>query len=152
MICLKNCKSYCEKGKLELVENYEQAINSSDKWVLHHRDEIRILPSGMVARRSKEELIENGHYFHCSPDELIFMRSKEHKALHSKYRVRTNEEREKQSSSMKTKIANGTHKSVFTKGHKVEKETRNKISKSRTGMRFTEEHKKNLSISHKKVK
>lgn len=144
MICLKNCKRYCEEGKLELIENYKQAIESDEMWVIHHRDEIRILPSGIIARRSKTDLIEANRYYNCPPEELIFLSNKEHKALHSKYKIFTKEEREK--ISLKAKGNNNR----FQKGHKVSEETRAKISKSRMGLRPTEETRKKLSISHMK--
>lgn len=70
----------------ELIENYEQAIADKNQiWVCHHRDEIRVLPSGMVAIHSKNELIENDRYFNCPPNELIFLTPSEHTKLHSKY-------------------------------------------------------------------
>lgn len=70
----------------ELIENYEQAIaDKTQIWVCHHRDEIRVLPSGMIAIRSKKELIEDGRYFNCPPNELIFLTTSDHTKLHSKY-------------------------------------------------------------------
>ena len=79
-------QKYCFCQTPELIENYEQAINDNTQiWVCHHRDEIRTLPSGMVVIRSKEELIENGRYYNCPPNELIFLTNSEHTKLHSKY-------------------------------------------------------------------
>lgn len=78
----KNC--FCQTP--ELIENYEQAVaDKTQIWVCHHRDEIRVLPSGMIAIRSKKELIENDRYFNCPPNELIFMTMSDHAKLHSKY-------------------------------------------------------------------
>lgn len=75
----KDC--YCQTP--ELIENYEQAINDKSQiWECHHRDEIRTLPSGMVVLRSKEELIENGRYYNCPPNELIFLTTEEHTRIH----------------------------------------------------------------------
>ena len=69
----------------ELIENYEQAINDDTKtWICHHRDELKVLPSGIKVRRSQEELIANGRYYKCPPNELIFLTRSEHQKLHQK--------------------------------------------------------------------
>ena len=74
----KYCKEYWN------IENYETALSEKfENWDLHHRDEVRFLPSGMVAIRSCKELIEAGRYFDCPANELIFMRRSEHHKLHS---------------------------------------------------------------------
>ena len=106
----------------ELIENYEQAIEDKTQiWVCHHRDEIRKLPSGMVAVRSSEELIENGRYYNCPPNELIFLTKSEHAKLHADY----------------------------IQHPKLSTETKQKMSKARKGRKLTKEHKKNISKSHK---
>ena len=77
MIGIENAYAYC-KEDISLIENYDMAI-SDDKnvWVCHHRDEIKILPSGIVVLRSVEELIENKRYYNCTANELIFMTNSE---------------------------------------------------------------------------
>lgn len=86
MIHKKHVVEYC-KDNISLIENYEEAVNDKENvWDCHHRDEIRILPSGMVAYRTKEELIGAGHYWKCPANELIFMKQSEHQGLHNKYR------------------------------------------------------------------
>lgn len=86
------CKEqYVKEGRIDLIENYDKAkVNNFKGWHIHHKDEIRILPSGMIAIRTKEELIENGRYYNCPPNELIWMRQSEHVALHNKFRTRQN--------------------------------------------------------------
>lgn len=77
----KTC--FCDNP--ELIENYEQAINDKcEIWVCHHRDEVKTLPSGIKVYRSQKELVENGRYYHCPPNELIFMTRSEHQKLHTK--------------------------------------------------------------------
>lgn len=77
---------YVEGGRITEIENYELVKQDNFKgWDVHHKDEIRILPSGMVAIRSKAELMENDRYYNCQPNELIFMLHTEHTALHRKY-------------------------------------------------------------------
>lgn len=76
-------RSYCKAGEFELIENYNLAKADNFKgWDVHHRDEIRTLHSGMVVYRSKQELIENGRYYDCPANELIFLRHDEHAKLH----------------------------------------------------------------------
>lgn len=77
-------KNICRED-LSLVENYDLAIQDKDViWVLHHRDEYRVLPSGIEVWRSKEELIENGRYFRVPANELIFLTPSDHTKLHNK--------------------------------------------------------------------
>lgn len=84
-----NYRRYILNGKIELIENYNDALNDNFiGWDIHHKDEIRVLPSGMIALRTREELIENGRYYNCPANELIWMRKAEHMALHAKYRRR----------------------------------------------------------------
>lgn len=73
------CKDYTQ------IENYDKAKADNFKgWHCHHRDEIRELPSGMIVLRSAEELKENGRYYNCPPNELIFLTESEHISLHHK--------------------------------------------------------------------
>lgn len=82
MIYERRAKLYC-KEDISLIENYDKAINDkSQTWHCHHRDEVKVLPSGMKVYRSKEELMESGRYYHCPANELIFLTYKEHNAIH----------------------------------------------------------------------
>ena len=84
MIDTRSARRFCRDDIIK-VENYDKAIaDTTQTWHLHHRDEVRILPSGMVARRSREELIENWRYYSCPANELIFLTSSDHKKLHSR--------------------------------------------------------------------
>ena len=116
MFNLTNAKQYC-KEDISLVENYDKAIADTSMWVIHHRDEIRILPSGMVALRSKNDLIENGRYWKCPANELIFMKFEEHKALHNKYM----NERPEVKESHKKAFENtpGMHREHWTEEEKI---------------------------------
>lgn len=84
MINIKNVKRYC-KEDISLIENYDKAIADTSIWVCHHRDEIRILPSGMVSLRSINDLKDNCRYWKCPANELIFMKKSEHRSMHAKY-------------------------------------------------------------------
>lgn len=108
MINEKQALKYCRED-LAKVENYEKAIaDTTQTWHLHHRDEVRVLPSGITVYRSREELIENGRYWACPANELIFLTKAEHTQLHkkgnqyTKGNVFTEEHRKKISAAMKT--------------------------------------------------
>lgn len=80
----KDCSKICSED-LSKIENYQEAISDTKrKWVLHHRDEYRILPSGIEVWRSKDELKENGRYFLVPANELIFLTPSDHTKLHNK--------------------------------------------------------------------
>ena len=77
-------KRYC-KDDISLIENYEQAKNDKTQiWICHHRDEVKTLPSGIKVVRSAKELKENGRYYGCPANELIFLTLSEHSSLHAK--------------------------------------------------------------------
>ena len=80
----KDCKRICSED-VSLIENYQQAISDTKTiWVLHHRDEYRVLPSGMEVWRSKEDLKEMGRYSGVPANELIFLTPSDHTKLHNK--------------------------------------------------------------------
>jgi hypothetical protein len=81
VINFKSARNFCS-GNIEEIENYYEALESSETWHIHHRDEVRTLPSGMVVYRSVKELKENGRYFHCPANELIFLTHSAHSSLH----------------------------------------------------------------------
>ena len=77
---------YVRKGEFALIENYELAKADNFKgWCIHHRDEYKVLPSGIEVFRTKAELIEIGRYYNCPANELIFMTLTDHQAYHMKH-------------------------------------------------------------------
>ena len=78
MINEKYAKSYC-KDDISLIENYELAVNSSEKWEVHHRLEM----NGNKRIKSKKQLIDDGLYYNRPADELIFMTKSDHMRLHN---------------------------------------------------------------------
>ena len=132
MISKFHAHKFC-KDDLSNIENYEKAISDTTRiWDLHHRDEIRVLPSGMIANRSRQELIENGRYFNCPANELIFLTHSEHQILHKK----------------SVKISSDV--SDVKKGKHLTAETRQKISEARKGKTLSEEQRKQLR-KHKDI-
>lgn len=77
---------YVRKGEFELIENYELAKADNFKgWCIHHRDEYKVLPSGIEVFRTKAELMEDERYYNCPANELIFMTLADHQAYHMKH-------------------------------------------------------------------
>lgn len=134
---------YCKDG-IEKVENYDRAVSDTDNlWVLHHRDEIRILPSGMIAIRTSDDLMENGRYWHCPANELVFMLKDEHKAMHAHYQKVTPEAREKM------RLAK-LGKPSARKDYSPNLATREKLRMAQTGKRLSPETKHKISEANLK--
>lgn len=114
----ENLKSkYCCED-ISKIENYEKAKKDNFiGWCIHHRDEIKVLPSGITVIRSHKELIENGRYYDCPANELIFMTNFDHQKLHSSNRSKNTLE----------KMRN------IKLGKKATIETKNKMSNNRKG-------------------
>lgn len=72
-------RKYCRKIYHHLIENYEEAVNSEEMYICHHRKEIT--EDGRNALTA-DELIDLGEYYHRPPEELIFLTKSAHKALH----------------------------------------------------------------------
>ena len=77
MIKEKNAKAYCSDD-ISLIENYNEAINSSEVWICHHR-------LGIDLGKGRDELIDMGLYFDRPASELQFLSRSEHIRLHNLY-------------------------------------------------------------------
>ena len=142
MISERYVKKFCCED-ISLIENYAEAISDKENiWHCHHRDEIRELPSGMVVLRSMQELIENGRYFNCPANELIFMKNEDHKALHARHQKCSAETRAKLS-----KIHTGMKGT--RNGVKLSDETKAKLRAANLGKKHTEEERKKISEANK---
>lgn len=85
MISERHVRNYC-RDDISKIENYEQAVNdTTHTWVCHHKDECKLLPSGIIVLRTMEELKEIGRYYNCPANELIFLTNSEHWKLHHKF-------------------------------------------------------------------
>ncbi len=138
MISKWHAQSYCCED-ISMIENYELAVNDTELWDCHHRDEIRTLPSGMKVYRTQQELIDNGRYYDCPANELIFIKHIDHLSLHSLNRPTKKEWYDKAIKTRKTN-SNNWHS----------KDTRKKISEARSkcnvGRRWYNDGKKNYFI------
>lgn len=122
MINESKVKRFC-KEDFSLIENYDKAIaDTTQTWHCHHRDEVKILPSGIEVRRSVEELKEMDRYYHCPANELIFLTKEEHNRVHFKGKPLSEE--------LKIKIRESN------KGKHHSKETKRKISEANKGRHF----------------
>lgn len=120
-------RKYCCED-ISLIENYNEAINSSEKWQCHHKLEITL-------HKTRQELIEMGLYFNRPASELICLSEKKHKQLHYKNGL----------SNYGTKY--GKEHPMYGK-HRTN-ETKQKISESHKGIKHTEETRLKMSITRK---
>ena len=131
-------KRFCEEP--EKIENYQKALADNFKgWECHHRLETHT-PDG--ERRdvdiSHKELIALGMYWYRPADELIFLTSREHHALH---RV-SDSTRKKLSEAMKGKPSPN-------KGKHHTEETKKKMSEAMKGKPKSDEAKKRMREAKK---
>lgn len=78
MINWNGIKKMTTLADLPLIEGYEEAVASSEKYVLHHRAEIQ--PDGVHC--SRQWLKEHHIYWNRPYWELIFMKDSEHRKMH----------------------------------------------------------------------
>ncbi len=133
--------AYCCED-LSLIENYDKAISDDTQvWRCHHRLEIQ--DDGKIIYTAKQ-LEDMGLYYNRPASELIFLTLSEHNALHS--RCMPEERKLRICNTMKGKShpqSEETRKrlSELNKGNIISQETRDKISKSLTGRKYTEKEK-----------
>lgn len=73
----KNVQKYFCCEDISLIENYDKAVSSPEKWECHHRLETDL---GLT----KQELIDTNRYYNVEAKYLIFLSEFEHKSLHFK--------------------------------------------------------------------
>ena len=145
---------------LPLIEGYEEAVSSPEKYVLHHRAEIQ--PDGVHC--SRQWLKEHHIYWNRPYWELIFMKDTEHRKMHmkdyhsSKFWKDSNVQRvesmisTKNSSSSKVKMSSRMRE-FWTKNHEKMHDAfckRPSVYKDNYGMR-REDIAKTLGITEWKV-
>lgn len=127
--------AFCREP-IENIENYEEAVNSKEKYVCHHKN------GAPFTGFSKMDLIKMKMYYHRPASELIFVSESEHMKLHRKG-IKMSDETKKKISDSKT------GKTPWNKGKPMSEETKQKLSKSIRGRHHTEETKKKMSMSRK---
>ena len=127
MIDTYRAKKFC-KEDISKIENYDKAISDNTQtWHCHHRTEI-------WWNCSKKDLIENECYYNRKACELIFLTPAEHKSLHSKGKIVSEETKQKMSIAQKGKPRSKDSirkRSETMKGHHLSEETRKKLSEAR---------------------
>lgn len=63
-----------------MIENYEEAVNSEERWECHHRLELD--DDGNFVN-SRDDLKRKGLYYHRPPEELIFLTKSYHRKIHN---------------------------------------------------------------------
>lgn len=127
MIDRYRAKKFC-KEDLSKIENYDKAISDDTQtWHCHHRTEI-------WWNCSKQDLIDNECYYGRKACELIFLTPAEHKSLHSKGKIVSEETKQKMSKAQKGKPRSKESikkRSETVKGRHLSEETRKKMSEAR---------------------
>lgn len=119
MICETTVKRFCCED-ISRIENYEEAVNSSETWDCHHRLETKC----PIYKPTVKELKEWNLYYNRPANELIFLTRAEHNKLHNKGRTSPNKGK-CMSEETKGKI------SESQKGHTVSEGTKRKMSEAR---------------------
>lgn len=127
MIDTYRAKKFC-KEDLSKIENYDKAISDDTQtWHCHHRTEI-------WWNCTKKDLIDNECYYGRKACELIFLTPAEHKSLHSKGKIVSEETKQKMSKAQKGKPRSKESikkRSETVKGRHLSEETKKKISEAR---------------------
>ena len=119
MINEKQARKYC-KEELSKIKNYDKAIaDTTQTWHCHHMTET-------WWNCSVKDLIENECYYNRKACELIFLTPEEHKSLHMKGKILSEETKRKLSEANKGKVSP-------RKGVTLSEETRIKMSESHKG-------------------
>lgn len=129
MISENAAKNYCEDD-ISLIENYDIAVNSKEKWDCHHRLETDL-------NVNRQYLIDNDLYYNRPASELIFFTHGEHTMVHLKGKHQTEEHKMKKAESMKGKQRTEETRKKMSESHKDKQhtdETKRKMSESRKGM------------------
>lgn len=149
---INKIKEFCCED-ISLIENYDVAISSEEKYHCHHRLEIQ---NTIVT--SRKTLIENNMYYHRPANELIFLTESEHRKLHSNNM--SEEQHNRISDSLtghftseetRQKISKANIGISRNKGAVRSEETKRKISEAKKGKRLnlTDEQRKRLSDNFK---
>ena len=136
MICKQSVKKFCCED-ISLIENYEIAINSPDRYDCHHRLEVQ--DNGIII--TMNELKERNLYYNRPASELIFLPASVHSALHASNR--TSEARAKISEYMKNRTLSDETKfrisesvKKYQKENPITQEQHEKMSYMQQNMKF----------------
>lgn len=120
---------------ISLIENYEKAINSKERWDCHHRLETHFsngTPRPINAQLTQEELEALGMYWKRPASELILLTVEEHSALHLR-----GHERYERTDDIKKQISNSVRNNPEAMGGKA-KRMREAYKKDNKGLSWNE--------------
>lgn len=122
----KSTSDYC-RDDVFMIENYQEAIESDEMYECHHRLESHdsngnIRPVFLL----KKELVALDMYYNRPADELIFLKQKEHRSLHSKNTSKFSNKTNFINGGKKTRFKEGNN--PWNKGGKLSTEEKEKIS------------------------
>lgn len=143
MISIVNAQAYCCEP-INLIENYEKALNAEEKWEVHHRLETDL-------NLLKQDLIDKGLYYNRPANELIFLNPTEHRSLHhtGKTHVKGRTYVMKEETKHKIGDANRGNSACGRPGHVDSDETIEKRRDKMIGHKFSDETKKKQSDKKK---
>lgn len=139
MYNMNKLRKYC-RDDISKIENYHDAINSPEQYVLHHRLELTL--DGEFAH-TPEDLKRMGMYYNRPYFELIFLTKSEHQRIHAQNRSNSSLNKMKSSLSLRT----GELNNFYGKHHSDD--TKQKISKANRGRKMSAEFKSMQSLLKK---
>ena len=138
MINEKQARKYC-KEDISKIKNYELAIaDTTQTWHCHHMTET-------WWNCTAKDLIDNECYYNRKACELIFLTHAEHRRLHQKGKMYSEESRRKISEALKGKKKSEEHckkMSESLKGRTVWNKGKNNIYSDETIKKMSESHKR----------
>lgn len=129
--------AFCREP-IENIENYEEAVNSEEKYVCHHKN------GEPFTGFSRADLIKMKMYYHRPACELIFVKNSEHTRLHKLHLgfKHTEETKQKMRDSHK-------NKQTWNKGKHFSEEAKIHMRESHLGKRLPDETKQKISAANK---
>ena len=147
MISKYYAKKFCCED-ISNIENYEEAVNSPEKWDCHHRMEThRRNGKPRVTRLSRQVLIDWRIYYNRSASELIYLKHMDHMSLHLKGNTyMLGKKRETFSEEYKRKLSEAH---IGRKHGPLSEEHKRKLSEAHKGKQHSEEHRRKIAEAKK---
>ncbi len=138
MISEAQAHKYC-RDPLYMIEGYAEAINSSEKYEIHHR--FGELAPGALLKKM-------GYYYGRPALELIFIKHKDHAVIHLGGKPKSDIAKARSSATHFGKILTEAHKAAIGAGVRAklaeDPSIREKLSKVGLGRRHTQETKEKI--------
>ena len=143
MLKIKSIEKYCCED-IALIENYEIAIKSDEWDECHHRKETD-------EHKTSKQLKEEGLYYSRPANELIFLSHSEHRSLHHKGKVLSEETKKKMAESKLGGHWTSTKPRKKRRGVKPSEETKRKISTTMNSERVRKRLSECWKGKHRKI-